>query len=758
MNLGKQLHALGAWAFNHPWRIIIGWVTLLAVLGIAAFTFITPLSSAITIPGTKAQETIDRVGELFPQGAGATGRIVFHASNGTVSQQQEAINALTQEVTNVEGVSQVVSPFLDSSFISEDGQIAYAQVILKEQTGSIAPSTLEAIDRAVQEANSDTLQIEIGGDLVSKTPGEIVGAGEVIGLVIALLVLLITFGSLTAAGMPIISALIAVGTSMAGLFAMSQLFEINSTTPVLAVMLGLAVGIDYSLFIISKYRSLVLSGETPTRATAHALGTAGNAVVFAALTVIIALAALSVVNIPFMTTMGLVGAGSIAVAAVVSLTLTPSLLRLGGKRILGRKYRARTSATSAPQPKQRNLWSRYITSTVHHPVIAIGLSLLVVVSLALPTKDLTLGLPTDQFAAQESTERKAYDLLTEGFGVGFNAPLTVLVEGLPEMSESEKTIIQQSLLAQATAQQLPPAQAEKMAAQYIQFAQLNAVADSIKELDGVQQVQPAMTTEDGTAGILQVIPKTAPASQETIALIETLRSERTQKELSQHAGVTIGVTGAAALQDDINQKLAAALPLYLVVIIVLSLFLLLLAFRSIIVPVKATLGYLFSVLAMFGATVAVFQWGWFGIAEATGPIVSFVPIIAAGILFGLAMDYEFFLVSGMHEAYAKTKDAKKAIIHGFNAGAKVVTAAAIIMISIFAGFITNHETVIQSIGFALAVGILVDAFIVRMLFVPAAMTLLGKYAWWLPAWLEKRLPHISIEGEDEAPVEKKKRS
>ena len=443
---------------------------------------------------------------------------------------------------------------------------------------------------------------------------------------------------------------------------------------------------------------------------------------------------------------------------------------------------------------RNSIWYKWGAFIVAHPVPILVLAVAVIATIALPVRDLTLGLPTDQYAAESSTQRKAYDLLSQGFGVGFNGPLVVVVEGLPKVSDADREAVRQPAMAQynqqvaaateqaqqqfaqaytnastpaqqaalqqqAAAQQAAGeaqkaqalAQIEASVNQYAKYVQLQKVAAKISDLGNVEKVTPALVTEDGTAGIVQVIPKTAPTSDETKDLITSLRSAGTSKDVTSNNGATLGVTGTTALQEDINTKLSNAMPVYLLVVVGLSLLLLIVAFRSILVPIKATLGFLLSVLAMFGAMVAVFQWGWFGISDAPGPLVSFIPIIAIGILFGLAMDYEFFLVSSMHEAHSRTSNAKQAVISGFGAGSKVVTAAAIIMISVFAGFITNHDATIQSIGFGLAIGILVDAFIVRMTIVPAVMALLGNAAWWLPKWIDRWLPHVSIEGEAEPP-------
>lgn len=730
--LGKRLHILGAFAYEHPWRFVVGWLSLVALLGLLAVLFIQPTSSSITIPGTEAQKGITRANELFPNSGKGSGRLVFKAAEGkTIADYQSQIATLSSKIGAVKGVSAVIDPLTQPSFIAASKDIAYSQIQLENATGSIEESTFTEIQAAVDKSRSDGLQVELAGDLISQTPGEILGIGEVAGVAVALVVLCVTLGSLVAAGMPIITAIIAIAVSMAGLFSFSKLIEINATTPVLAVMLGLAVGIDYSLFIMNKYRRLALDGYSYKEAAAKAVGTAGNAVLFAALTVVIALSALSIVNIPFMTMMGLAGAATIAVAAVVSISLVPAMLGIVGRRAFSKKLQLRVAAAQAKGMKKihdvnvRSFWYKWGLKLTKHPIIALVISLAIITVIALPVKDLQLGLPTDQYAAADSTQKKAYELLTEGFGVGFNAPLTIIVEGLPATTNGDATI-----------------------QQYARLAQLNKVAEKIATIENVAVALPAAITDDGTAGIIQLIPKTAPADKVTADLIAQLRDPSEQKTRTGSDTITLSVTGSTALEGDINQKLANALPQYLFVVVGLSLVLLIIAFRSILIPIKATLGFLLSVVAMFGALVAVFQWGWFGLADAPGPIISFIPIIATGIIFGLAMDYEFFLVSSMHEAYVQTKNAKTAVARGFGVGSKVVTAAAIIMISVFAGFITNHDATIQAIGFGLAIGIVIDAFLVRMTIVPAVMTLLGGAAWWIPKWLDKRLPHISIEGED----------
>lgn len=794
--MGKFLHSLGSYAFTHKWRFIIGWLVLLGIMGGIASTQMKPLSSAITIPGTQAQDSLTRYHELFPNAGEGTARIVYQASQSEhIPDYQSAINRLDSELVNVNGVAQVISPFDNPSAISHDKTIAYSQVQLDHGMGKVSHDTITGIANVVNQASGYGLRIEIGGDAIDKVPGEIIGPGEIVGVVIALGVLVVTLGALVAAGLPIIVALIAIGVGATGLFSLTQFVDITSTTPVLAIMLGLAVGIDYSLFIISKYKHFLLLGYDYQEAAAKSIATAGNAVLFAAATVVIALSALTVVRIPFMTTMGLAGASTVALAALVAVTFLPALLGIVRSRIFrGKTRRAIIEAQATGRHEEQRIshhtiWYRWGQALTRHPVIILTVAVIVLVVIALPVRSLTLGLPTDEFASKSSTNRQAYDLLTRGFGDGFNGPLLAVVENVPAVTDHDRQVVRDQLttayqqrvakqtaaeqakfqkraaqvsnpaeyqtlqqdIAQAKAlgkikKQVAQKQLNQKIAQYSELYELNRIASKLTTIHGVDQAVPAMVTPSGHQGVIQITPTTSPSSDATRNLVKHLREPNTQASLGK--GISLGITGSAALQMDVNQKLANALPLYLIVVVGLSLLLLVVAFRSILIPIKATLGFLLSVFAMFGALVMVFQWGWFGLAAAPGPIVSFIPIISIGVLFGLAMDYEFFLVSSMHEEYQRLRDPKQAIIAGFSLGSKVVTAAGCIMVAVFAGFITNTDATIQAIGFGLAVGILVDAFIVRMTIVPAVMTLLGKSAWWLPRWLDKYLPHVTIEGED----------
>lgn len=766
--MAKRLQRIGELMFRLKWWTVAFWAIVLVVLGIVTFQVGPKTTSTISIPGTKAQQSLDRFKELFPDTGALSAKVVVAAPDGKkVSNYTDQINTLATDISKVPEVSASISPFQNTSAISKNGDIAFITVQLKPKDQMVSEDTINKVDSLMASARTNGLTVEAGGDLVQKGVGEILGVGEVAGVVIALLVLLITLGSLIAAGMPIITSLVAVGVSMTALFSLSHTIELTSTAPVLAVMLGLAVGIDYSLFIINRYRTFVREGYELQDAAGRAIATAGNAVIFAAATVVVALVSLSVVQIPFMTVMGLAAAGAVAIAALVALTLVPAMLGIVRLWIFGRKTRRKVIEIEAAhviheqKVNENTLWYKWGRGLIKGRWPILIVALVVIGVLALPFSKLQLGLPTDETAAPDSSARQAYDLLVKGFGAGYNGPLLVVVEGLPQTTEADKTAVRQQLIAQyqkqlqisgATTtmtlamQQAAAAQLEKQVDTYAPYYQLQQVANNIAKVDDVATAQAVLTTDNGTKGVIQVTPTSGPSEAATKNLVTYLRDTDHQKQLTGSDAVTFGVTGTTAVQIDINAKLADALPVYLTVVVGLSLLILMLAFRSILIPIKATLGFLLSVFAMFGALVAVFQWGWFGITDAPGPIVSFIPIIAIGILFGLAMDYEFFLVSSMQEAYHQTKDAKQSVVRGFALGSRVVVAAALIMVAVFAGFISNHDATIQSMGFALALGIFVDAFIVRMTIVPIVMSLLGRSAWWIPKWLDKILPKVSIEG------------
>ncbi|MCW2132012.1 MMPL family transporter [Arthrobacter sp. VKM Ac-2550] len=612
-------------------------------------------------------------------------------------------------------------------FVSEDGSAAFVQVQFEQPMMEVAKADRDQVQQISEAGLVPGLQAEYSKDIVEDI-SQLFGAAEIIGIAVAAAVLILMLGTLIAAGLPLLMAVIGVGVGVGGTMALSGVVEMSSISPVLALMLGLAVGIDYSLFIVNRHRTQLLSGVPLVESIGRATGTSGNAVLFAGLTVIIALAALAVPGIPFLTVLGLAGAATVAVAVVVALTLTPAMLAIMGKRILSKRAWAKagmsgpasentaqtTTAGGEFHNDPKRSWGKAVT---RHPWLSLVAGVAVLGLMAVPAAELRLGLPDGSSEPADSTAYQAYTQLGENFGEGINGPL-IIVADLPEGLEG--TAKDEALLE---------------------------LSQELRAMDHVSAAVPTGTSEDGRTAVLQVIPEEGPAAQSTEDLVHNLRAEASALEAS--TGVGVSLTGQPAMQIDVSDKLADAMPVYLAIVIGLSLILLLLVFRSILVPLLATAGFLLSLGASFGAVVAIYQWGWlsevFGVHH-PGPILSFLPMILIGVLFGLAMDYQMFLVSGMRESFAHGEDARTAVVSGFNHGAKVVTAAAIIMVSVFAGFIFSHLTMVRPIGFALALGVLLDAFVVRMTLIPAAMHLLGKSAWWMPKWLDKILPDVDVEG------------
>ncbi|MFE5335537.1 MMPL family transporter [Isoptericola sp. NPDC056573] len=623
------------------------------------------------------------------------------------------------------------------TLVSDDGSTAVATVMFTDDLMSVPQETKDAVIGAIEDgvADVDGVGVELGSDIAQETPS-VVGPGEVVGLVVAAVVLVIMLGTFIGAGLPLLTALVGVGVAAMGALAFSGVVQMSSVTPVLGLMLGLAVGIDYALFIVNRHRHQLKDGYEVRESVALANGTSGNAVVFAGATVVIALLALNVTGIPFLGLMGTVGAASVAVAVLVAVTLTPALLSAIGMRILSRKERARLAASDPSDGRATHAHDAgHAAARSAKPVnpmrtsvavgrVVLGVAMLGVV--AVPALDLRTNLPDGSSAPEDSTSYAAYTTVADKFGAGVNGPLLVVAD-VPDAVTEDTEVATQLALAQQLAAQ-----------------------------DDVVAVAPAGTSEDGWTLAFQVVPAEGPTSASTEQLVHTLRGLSPLAVDVQGAGdasvtgdVQIGVAGAASGNIDISEKLSDALPLYLGVVIGLSLLILVVVFRSILVPVIATLGFVLSYFAALGGVVAIYQWGWladvFGVHQ-PGPILNFLPTILVGILFGLAMDYMLFLGSGMREAYAHGASARLAVAQGFRAGRSVVTAAAIIMISVFGGFVFAEDAMIRSIGFALAFGVLVDAFVVRMLVVPALMHLLGDAAWWLPRRLDRILPDVDVEG------------
>lgn len=730
--MARFLYRIGRFASRRRWAVLAVWLVALVGLGGTAFGVHGTLTDSVTIPGTAAQRAMDHMTKELPSFAGATGRIVFAAPadhSVTEPAYAAAMETMLGRAAGLDAVTNVISP-ARAKAISPDGRVAMAQILFRGQITEVPVATQAALADLATEFGVDGMTINLSGAAVKQMPS--IGSTEGLGVVIALIVLLVMFGSIVAAGLPLLTALIGVAVGLAGIMIVSGFVDMSSTAPILALMLGLAVSIDYALFIVNRHRTQLRGGMDVDESIGRAVGTAGSAVVFAGLTVVIALAALTVVGVPFLSVMGVAAAATVVMGVLIAVTLVPALLSFAGVRVLRPKNRAAYVAargqsasgdavdmapdgTTPAGPVHSNRWSRFVT---RRPIAVLLVGVVALGVLAIPAFSLRLGLPDDGTAAPASTQRHAYDLISDAFGPGANGPLIVTVA--PQRPEN------------------------------LNLALLSVV-NNVGKLPGVVAAQPAGASPDGVMGIVQVIPATGPGDVQTEDLVHAIRAMA--PELGERIGAEVAVTGQTAMQIDVSEKLADALPVYLAIVVGLALILLLLVFRSILVPLKAALGFLLTIAVSFGLVVAVYQWGWLGAlfgVHTPAAIVSFLPIILVGVLFGLAMDYEVFLVAGMREAWihegALSGDAKRSVRHGFSAGSRVVTAAAIIMGSVFAGFIMAPDSIIASMGFALALGVLVDAFVVRMTLVPAVMALLGRHAWYLPKWLERALPNVDIEG------------
>lgn len=778
--MSTLLYALGRWSYRHPWRVLVAWLLLLGIAGGSAALFMKGTDNSFSIPGTESQAGIQQLNRSFPQASGTSAQIVVVADDGDKVTAEPLKSEITQAIASIEdldGVLAVTDPFnkMVTGLVSDDGSAAIIRLQFDGQATDVSPETktaLKDIGTDLQQALPDGSQVAVGGDLFSQSLPKI-SIVEAIGVLIALFVLIVTFRSFRMAWFPLTSAIIGVALSVSLIFVATAFASISSTTPLLAVMLGLAVGIDYALFIAARHQDQVRSGVDPEESAARATGTAGSAVVFAGVTVLIALIGLSFANIPFLTTMGIAASVAVAIAVLVAITLTPAFLGFAKGRVVGwkrRPRRARSESSSdpvatrsvsersdtkraeptddettdaAPAPTEtltappaqrsrseaaarprRGFADRWVTGVTRHPIITTVAVIVGLGILAIPAASLRLALPNAGMQPTSSEARQAYDLTSEHFGPGFNGPL--IMTGTIVTSNDPVGLMKD-------------------------------LATEIEKIPGVKTVALATPNATADTGIIQIVPETAPDDPATADLVRELRAQHDR--LLDKYGVDLKVTGFTAVAIDISDRLGGALIPFGVFVVGLSLILLTIVFRSVWVPIKAALGFLLSVAAAFGVVAAVFEWGWLAEplnVDKVGPIISFMPIILMGVLFGLAMDYEVFLVSRMREDFVHARAraggadrdlAVSTVRSGFTASARVVTAAAVIMFSVFAAFVPEGDATLKPIALGLAVGIAIDAFVVRMTLVPAIMSLLGEKAWWMPRWLDRVLPHFDIEGE-----------
>ncbi|MEV7693493.1 MMPL family transporter [Microbacterium sp. NPDC089189] len=804
--MAQLLYRLGRFAARRAWTVLIGWIVILGLAGGAFVAFGGTLASSFSIPGTETERVNDQLADALPDLTGASASVVFQSEDGAFTDQQKTeIADLLSEVGEIDGVAGTLDPFvadaqradqaaqltageqqladaraqLDASqdqldagqaqldaaiaqaqsaaayeqaapqfeaqqaqldagqqqiddgraqleeqtpaledgqalldaasgirTVSEDGATAVGNVSFDEDMFGLPESTKSEVADALDAAEIPGVSVDYSSTIAATTEG-LIGVGEIVGVIIAALVLIIMMRAFLPAVTPLISSLIGVGVGVAGSLSFSGITDMASITPVLGVMLGLAVGIDYSLFILNRHRKQVLSGMDVADSIGLANGTAGNAVVFAGTTVIVALVALLVTGVPFLGVMGIVGAACVLVAVLVAITVTPALLGLMKVRVLRRGLRAKIGHPDHAPAELRPMRTGRVVAAGAAAIIALLI-------IAIPALSMRLGLPDGSSEAADTTQYRSYTAVERDFGAGLNGPLLVVADMPQAVAEADELSTQVSIV------------------------------DTLMAQDDVVAVAPIAVSDDRTVFAFQVVPEDGPSSETTETLVRELRS------LSPLDGdIELGVAGQASGNIDVSEKLANALPVYLAVVIGLSLLIMILVFRSILVPIIATAGYVLSLFAALGAVTAIYQWGWlsaiFGVHD-PGPVLSFAPIIIMGVLFGLAMDYQLFLVSGMREAYVHGTSARTAIVAGVRGGRAVVTAAAIIMIAVFGGFVFSHLGMVRPIGFGLAIGVLFDAFVVRMVIVPALMHLFGRSAWWLPRWLDRILPDVDVEG------------
>ena len=704
------LYRLGRASVRRRRLTVLAWAVL--AIGVIALGQASGgrTSDAFDIPGVESQHALDVLEEDFPSAAGTSAQLVFAAEDGTLSDPRtaSAIDAAVDDVArqpDVDGVGDVQR--------SPDGRIAYVDVQYDKPSEEIRDAAYQRLQTTMSDTNhAGVVRIELGGDLPTEAAQEEPGGQEFIGILVAVVVLLVAFGSVIAMGLPIGLALVGLATSVGLITLVASVVDVNSISPVLAAMIGLGVGIDYALFIVTRHRENLRLGMTVEDAAGRAIATSGSAVVFAGATVVIAICGLAIAGIPAVTVMGLMAGMTVAVMVAIALTLLPALLGFAGHKIDA--IRLPGMRAGAGIPGRESLWHRWGRQVSAHPWRYLIGGALALCLLAAPAFSMRLGMTDNGASPTSMTTRQSYDLLADGFGPGFNGPLLLSAR-----------------LEGATIDDLAPLEA------------------AIAADPGVQAVAPVQPNAEGTAAVLRVIPTTAPQDEATTDLVHRLRDDVIPRALSGTPGAEVYIGGQAASFIDMSDKVSSRLPWFVGAVILLSVVLLMTVFRSIAVPLKAAAMNLLSIGAAYGIIVAVFQWGWLkglvGVEE-TVPIVSFMPMMLFAILFGLSMDYEVFLLTRVREEYLGRGDNDAAVVEGISATARVITSAALIMISVFAAFVLGDDPIIKMFGLGLAAAVLIDATIVRIVLVPATMKLLGDWNWWLPGWLDRLLPNVDVEG------------
>jgi RND superfamily putative drug exporter len=716
------LASLARWCFRHRRIVVVAWlVTIAALMGLTA-TLGTAYSDSFSLPGTESTKALNLLTSSFPAQAGDSDTIVLHVSSGSVKDPavQAKVSSMLAKVATSPSVASVTSPYAPAGVtqVSRDGRTAFANVSFAKQAQELPKADVQHVIDLAESARTSNLDVELGGNAIKQIQQTPPSDSTLIGLVAAGIILFIAFGSLFAMALPLLTAVVALGSGLLAVGLLSHVVQIGTVGPTLAALIGLGVGIDYALFIVTRHRTGIQSGLAPEEAAVRALDTSGRAVLFAGGTVCVALLGLFVLRLSFLNGLAVPAALTVVFTVAAATTFLPALLGFLGKRVLGRKDRRRLAEDGPHEPHAQGFWARWAALVERRPkVLAVGATVLMLV-LTLPVLSLRLGSSDSGNDPSGSSTRKAYDLTAEGFGPGFNGPL------------------------QLVAQVRSPADA----------AALGALAVKLRSEPGVASVTPFPTAPGAKLGIVQVVPTSAPQDAATSDLIQRLR-HTVIPAAERGTTLQVYVGGTTAIFDDFAEVLTSKLLLFIGVIVLLGFLLLMLAFRSLLVPATAAVMNLLAAGASFGVVTAVFQWGWgtdlLGLGKA-GPVEAFLPVIMLSILFGLSMDYQVFLVSRMHEEWVHTGDNRLSVTRGQATTGRVITAAAAIMICVFVAFVFGGQRVIAEFGIGLASAVFLDAFVLRTILVPAVMHLFGAANWWLPPWLDRRLPHLSVEPAEDA--------
>ena len=700
---------------EHPRRVILMWVVLVVLAVVAVGNFGGTLTDSFTVPGTESQAAFDLLSERYPARSGSELMAVFHTADGRIesAEAQSAMQAFARHASGVDEVARVDLPEQRPGSISPDGRTAIVRVAFDKLSNDLDVENIGAVIEQGETLRSDSLQIEFGGLPVREYETEAPGAAELVGLAAAMIILIIGFGSIFAAGMPIVSALVGLAIGTIGIVIAAAWLDISTIAPTFGAMLGIGVGIDYALFVIARFREQLAAGIEPGEAVRASITTAGRAVAFAGSIVVVSLLGLFAIGIPLIANMGLAAAMVVLLEMLVAISLLPAMLVIIGGRIdkfsiPGLHYTA---------GGEHGRWYRFSRRIERRALVYLLLASAVLIGLAIPVLTIELGVSDDGNRPTSYTSRRAYDLISDAFGPGSNSALFAVVDNAN--------------------QRLTP-------------RELEAVTRAVAATDGVAAVLPPDISANGETALIPIIPTTAPQEAESRELVGRLRENAVPAALAEALPrTTVYIAGTVAAFEDVTAKMISRLPYFFAIVIGVSILLLMMAFRSIVVPLKAAVLNMLAIGAALGFTVAIFQWGW-GLSliglDRTGPIESFIPMFMFAILFGLSMDYEIFLLSRIRERWLETKDSGESVAYGIGASARVITAAAAILIAVFGSFaVFGDERAVKEFGMGMAFAILIDATVVRLVLVPAFMQVAGPINWYMPEWLERMLPRLTID-------------